>query len=199
MGLLLIVSIVLLLLFIIYLKSPNKNMTYVVSDIDNKKYMVREKNDKQQAANLLGTINKNIIEISEHMYSEMDTNKNYNIYKPYILRLKNGINGIIIRESSEKSQYTSYTVNKGEEIIFCIRSKIIDRYINGNSNIHDTNLIMYVVLHEISHIACPEYGHTDLFKDIFGFFCDVASNIGIYKKINFDKHPTEYCGMTITG
>jgi predicted metal-dependent hydrolase len=108
-----------------------------------------------------------------------------------------GTNNIIIRESSEKSQYTSYTVNKGEQIIFCIRSKLIDKYINS-SNIHDKNLIMYVALHEIAHIACPEYGHTPLFKDIFNFFCDEANKAGIYKKIDFKTTPMEYCGMTIT-
>ena len=171
-----------------------------MSDIDNNMYMVRDKNDSQQAANLLGRINNNIHNISDYMYNKVnnDKNKRYDKYKPYILRLKTGIHDIIIRESAENSQYTSYTVNKGEQIIFCLRSKLIDKYINS-SNIHNINLIMYVVLHEIAHIACPEYGHTPLFKDIFTFFCDEADTMGIYKKIDFKIHPTEYCGMTITG
>ena len=57
---------------------------------------------------------------------------------------------------------------------------------------------MYVALHEIAHIACPEYGHTDLFKKIFAFFVLVAMNIGIYKKIDFNYDPVDYCGLTIT-
>ena len=172
------------------------NMIYVMSDVDGKMYMVRNVNDKHQASNLLGNINKNIHDITDYMYN--NKHESYNKYKPYILRLKTRINNIIIRESSENSQYTSYTVNKGEQIIFCIRSKLIDKYINI-SNIHAKNLIMYVALHEIAHIACPEYGHTPLFKDIFNFFCDEANKAGIYKKIDFKTTPVEYCGMTITG
>jgi predicted metal-dependent hydrolase len=162
--------------------------------------MVQDKNDKQRASNLLGIVNNNIHNISEYMYNNLinNNNNNYIKYKPYILKLKTGINNLIIRESDENSKYTSYTVNKGEQVILCIRSKLINKYKN-NGNIHNINLIMYVVLHEISHIACPEYGHTPLFREIFNFFCNEASNIGIYKKIDFKITPMEYCGMTITG
>lgn len=203
MKLYVIFIILLVFIVILYLRAGDRNMIYVISDVDNKLYMVRNNNDKQQAANLLGTINKNINNISEYMYNNLDNTNNskkqlYNEFKPYILRLKYGIEGIIIKESSEDSKYTSYTINKGEQIIFCIRSKLVDKYIN-TSSIHDINLIMYVVLHEISHIACPEFGHPPLFKHIFDFFCDEAQDMGIYKKINFKKSPTEYCGMTITG
>ena len=191
-----LIFLLILLIGILYLKSENMNMIYVMSDVDGKMYMVRNVNDKHQASNLLGNINKNIHDITDYMYN--NKHESYNKYKPYILRLKTRINNIIIRESSENSQYTSYTVNKGEQIIFCIRSKLIDKYINS-SNIHAKNLIMYVALHEIAHIACPEYGHTPLFKDIFNFFCDEANKAGIYKKIDFKTTPVEYCGMTITG
>jgi len=77
-------------------------------------------------------------------------------------------------------------------LVFCLRSK------NNKMKLHDINLMMYVVLHEISHIACPEYGHTDLFKKIFSFLTNVAINIGIYKRIDFKINPSEYCGLTIT-
>lgn len=200
MLLFLIFILLIILIIILYYKSDNRNMVYVMSDIDNKLYMVRDKNDKHQASNLLGIINQNINNISEYMYNNLNNGKKdkYKKYKPYILRLKTGIKNIIIRESNENSVYTSYTVNKGEQIIFCIRSKLIEKYID-NSNIHNINLIMYVALHEIAHIACPEYGHTPLFKDIFNFFCDEALIMGIYKKIDFNINPTEYCGMMITG
>ena len=57
---------------------------------------------------------------------------------------------------------------------------------------------MYVTLHEIAHIACPEYGHTPLFNKIFAFFTETASDIGLYKKISFETSPREYCGLTIS-
>jgi hypothetical protein len=57
---------------------------------------------------------------------------------------------------------------------------------------------MYVALHEISHVACPEVGHTELFKKIFHFITKIAINMGIYKKIDFAKNPVEYCGLTVS-
>ena len=38
--------------------------------------------------------------------------------------------------------------------------------LNNNGNIHDTNTLKYVLIHEISHILCTEWGHTDLFLEI---------------------------------
>ena len=62
---------------------------------------------------------------------------------------------------------------------------------------HDLNMITYVAIHEISHIACPEYNHTALFNEIFAFMAKVATQIGIYKYINFSQQPLEYCGIII--
>jgi predicted metal-dependent hydrolase len=109
--------------------------------------------------------------------------------------LNKRIQNVVIMESSMNSVYTSYCVNKGEQIVFCVRSKMIGP---KNNRIHDLNLMMYVALHEISHVACPEKNHTPLFKKIFHFICEEAIELGIYKKIDFYNIPHEYCGMTIT-
>ena len=84
-----------------------------------------------------------------------------------------------------------YSVNKGEQIVFCLRSK-------NTGKLHSLNLVMYVALHEMAHVACPEYGHTKLFKKIFAFFTKTAIEMGIYERIPFNQRPEEYCGLTIT-
>ena len=76
--------------------------------------------------------------------------------------------------------------------MFCLRSK------KHKDILHDFNLVMYVALHELSHVACPSYGHGDEFKKVFAFIATVAVDIGIYKKIEFNFKPEEYCGLTIT-
>src|SRR5438445_471854 len=83
------------------------------------------------------------------------------LYNIYIEQLKERMSNVIISESSENNGYTSYSINKGEQIVFCLRSK------KDNNHLHDLNLLMYVALHEMAHVACPEIGHTDLFKEIF--------------------------------
>lgn len=184
----LLISIIIIFL-IVYIKNRHTDVTYVKSFFDGQYYLVRDLPDKEEASNLLATINKNIFVLTNYLYD--NRNDKYKEYLPYIEQLHRRIKNVIIIESSGDSVYTSYTINKGEQIIFCLRSR------KAKDELHELNLIMYVVLHEISHIACPEYNHTPLFIKIFTFFTTVAIELGLYKKINFDENPTEYCGLII--
>jgi len=190
---LIIIILLFLFIFVIYYKYDTYDMNYITSDIDNKKYLVRNRIDKKKAANLLANINKNINILSDYLNNNIDK---YKEYEQYILQLKNNISNTTIRETSFNNENTSYTINKGDTINFCIRNKAISK-LTDNSNIHDINLVMYVALHEISHVACPEYNHTPLFNKIFKFFCNQAIILGIYKKIDYNKNPIIYCGIEI--
>ena len=185
-----IIIIICLLLILIYvIKSKPTNLKYVKSDIDDKEYLVRDLPDKQQAANMLARIRINIMKIDDYLINNIDK---YPEMADYIRQLHQKIKYTEYSESTEDSTYTSYSVNKGEQIVFCLRSK------SNPNKMHDINLVMYVALHEISHVACPEYGHGDLFKKIFGFITQVAIEQGFYHRIAFDKDPTEYCGLVIS-
>lgn len=169
------------------------DMTYVKSDIDGEYYLVRNVEDKNQAANMLGKIRQDILKLSNYL----EKNKNNNEYKEmklYIEALYKKAPDIIIVESTADSQYTSYAVNKGEQIVFCLRSKVTENI----GKLHTLNLVTYVVLHEISHCASPTYGHNEEFKKVFAFLTKEAIKLGIYEKINFGSDPREYCGMTIS-
>jgi len=184
------IIIILIISVIIFIKISHKDVIYTVSILDNKEYLVQDSDDKDKAVNILATLTQNIIIIKNHL----DNHKNdkYKDYKPYIEQLCTRLKNCEISENSPNSSYTSYSVNKGEEIVFCIRSK------KNANQLHDINLLMYVTLHEISHVACPEEGHTVLFKKIFAFFTDTAIKLGLYTKINFNENPVEYCGIMIT-
>ena len=95
-------------------------------------------------------------------------------------------------EVDYKSNYTSYSVNKGEELVFCLKSK------KKQNKYHNINLLMYVALHELAHVACPELHHTPLFKRIFAFFCKIAIKLKLWIYEDYEKNPKEYCGMNIT-
>jgi len=187
----LILIIIGVALIIIFYRSHSCKMVYHKSDIDNREYLVRDLPDKQNASNMLAFIKNNIYKITTYLHENKDK---YPDYKDYIDQLHSKVyksSGIIINESDDSNKYTSYSVNKGEQLIFCLRSRTTKK-------IHSSNIIMYVVLHEISHVACPEYGHTELFKKIFAFITSVAISINLYEKVDFYENPTEYCGLTIT-
>lgn len=172
------------------MRTTKSEVLYVESDIDHEIYLVRDLVDKQEACNMLALIKKNILSLTDYMYANKEK-KEYINFTKHVDQLNSRIRKAKISESDSNNIYTSYSVNKGEEIIFCLRSK-------KDNRLHDINIVMYVVLHEMAHVACPEYGHTDLFKKIFAFFTDIAINQNMYKKNDFSNNPTEYCGLIIS-
>jgi hypothetical protein len=185
----LIFSIILFISVTIYQWYRSYLSSYVKSTIDNKYYLVRNLPDKQIVADNLAYIRKNIKTLIKYMLQNSPDK-----YKVYVERLNKKIHSVVILENVRDFYYTSYSVNKGEQLVFCMRS----RNKETKNQKHDINLLMYVALHEISHIACPEYGHTPLFKDIFRYFTETAIQLGLYEHIDFQNNPTEYCGMTIS-
>jgi predicted metal-dependent hydrolase len=83
-------------------------------------------------------------------------------------------------------------VNKGEKIVFCLRSK--DKF----ANLEDENVIMFVAIHELAHIMTISIGHTEEFWNNFRFMLKEAIKMGIYIRHNFKKKPEKYCGTMIT-
>ena len=167
-----------------------RSMTFLKSPLDNDYYMVRDLSDKDTAVIMLSTIKLNIIKLNDYLVN--NKNDKYKEYMLYIEQLDYKIKSVTIAESKESSTSTSYSVNKGDELVFCLRSK------KEWNKFHNFNTIMYVALHEISHIACPEYGHGLLFKKIFVFITQVSIELNIYVQIDFNKNPEEYCGIYIT-
>jgi hypothetical protein len=181
----------LLFLSYYYEKINYYKVVLVESDIDNKPYLVRDLPEKKDSANLLAKININMNKLNTYLF---ENKKKYPKYIPYIEQLNEKLKKTKIQESTDNGIYTSYSVNKGEQIIFCLRSRSKD----NPQKLHDLNLLMYVVLHEMGHVACPEFGHTDLFKDIFAFLATEAVKLDLYKKIDFREKNQEYCGLTIS-
>ncbi len=183
-----LISVIVIIIYIFLFINRN-NVIYIESSTGTK-FLVHKDKDKQQKANLLGQLVENLYSIKNHLVK----NKNkFPEYSEYIdLLSKNFNEGVTsVYETDPESNLTSYSVNKGEELSFCLRSK-------KTGEIHDINLLTYVGIHEISHIACPEIGHGDLFKKIFRMFAQEAINIGVYKKVDYSEVPVEYCGMILS-
>ena len=176
-------SIILIIISIIIIKYIYKPGEYIKSTIDNKEYFVEDNEDKQLSADTLAQIRRNI-----NLLVKQIKNNPKKEYEEYIKDLDKKIKNIDISENTTNFN-TSYSINK-KELVFCLKSKI-------NHKIHNLNLLMYVVIHEVAHLMNPEYGHGELFKEIFNYLLNNAQSIGIYTPINFNLNPQEYCGMNI--
>jgi predicted metal-dependent hydrolase len=183
-----LISVIIIFIYIFLFINRN-NVIYIEANTGTK-FLVHKDDKKQEKANLLGQLVQNLYILKNHMVTNKTT---FSEFEEYINQLSENFNEnrTAIYETDPTSDLTSYSVNKGEELSFCLRSK-------KTNELHDINLMMYVAIHEMAHIACPEIGHGDLFKKIFRKLVEEAIIIGIYKKINYSSQPSEYCGMILS-
>ena len=108
---------------------------------------IKEKGkSKQEAAELLNKVLDNLLKIKK----ELETNKRYKGH-PAVKRLIRHFKLDSITESLPDSDYTSYSLNKGEKISMCIRYKK-DIGNHKKDDFIDINTIMFVAIHELAHV-----------------------------------------------
>ena len=182
--------ILILFIFIIaiklYLESDTFNLRCIISSKNGNKYCVRDRNKLHLAADKLATINNRMNKLVVHISKKYPNEEN-------VKRLINRYNPKQIYDTLPTSEYTAYSENKGEKLAFCL-----DTEKNNGGKLIDINTLMYVALHELSHIASESIGHTEEFWDNFKFLITESKEIGIYTPIDYKNNNTQYCGMTIT-
>ena len=170
----------------IYITSDTFNLRCIISDINGNTYCVRDRTKLKLAANKLANLNIKLNKLVKHLgetYPDKDNVK----------RLIKRYNPKAFVETLPTSEYTAYSENKGEKLAFCL-----DTEKNNNGKLIDDNTLMYVALHELSHIASVSIGHNDEFWDNFKFIIIEAKKIQIYNPVDYKNNNARYCGMNIT-
>jgi hypothetical protein len=149
-------------------------------------YMVLEGSakDKGASANKLAGLRLKLVQLIEdlqHSHELTDDNKR---------RLKHKFKALI-SENSPGGRHTSYTVNKGEHIYMCLRSK-------QSLNFEDDNVVMFVAIHELAHVMTRTIGHKHDFKRNFRMLLKQAEKRGYYTYYPFHIKPKRYCGTVIS-
>ena len=179
----LLLCIIVIFIYMNYIRK-SLYLDKIESSVNGKKYYVRNLPDKNEAADKLANIGMSLQKLIDSL-DEKDKEKGEDI-----LRLKESFNSDYITENIPGSMYVAYSVNKGEELSICIREKDTEKFI-------DNNTIIFVAIHELSHIMTDEIGHTELFWDNMKYLLEKAGSLGIYNKIDYNKYPVMYCGMEI--
>ena len=181
----------LLLLFVIfisikiYLGSESFNLKCIISTVDGNKYCVRERNKLVMAADKLATVTDKLKKLVANVGKEYPDRTN-------VKRLVEGFNPKKISETLPTSEFTAFSENKGEKLAFCLDTE------KKGGKLIDENTLVFVGIHEISHIATQSVGHTNEFWTNFKFLLEEASKMNIYTPVDYKKKPQKYCGMTIT-
>ena len=183
-----IVYLIIIVLFVsslIKYEHFSNEVKYTISTIDNKPYLVRNLPNSIDAANLLATTKNKLVKLVKYVSIQYPKDI-------AVKRLVMKYNPDNISETGKNSKYTSYSVNKGEKIVFCIRSR------DKEEKLVKPNTLMFVALHELAHVMTKSIGHTDEFWSNFKFLLKEAIKIQLYKKQDFRKYPVKYCGTEIT-
>eukprot|EP00798_Chlamydomonas_sp_ICE-L_P002939 gene2939-biopygen14871 len=166
-----------------YLRGFYSEVLFVSSDVDGREYLMRRLPDRQNAANLMARINSNLNKLVQHLVAKYPKN-------PVVRQLYDNYNPDALSEGGAELGYTSYSVNKGEKIVLCLRQR--------DHELVEENILMYVAIHELGHLATDEVGHTPKFWSNFKWILGEAMSIGLYTKVDFDNEPQKYCGINIT-
>jgi hypothetical protein len=183
----------LILLFILgiciynyFMNSDQLQLKCVVSTVDGNKYCVRDRSKINAAADLLAKTTskcKQLVKYVEKKYPD----------DPMVQRLVAGFNPQKVVETLPTSEYTAYSENKGEKIAFCLNPEK-----KGDvDNLIDEHTLMFVAIHELSHVGTKSIGHKTEFWDNFKFMLENAKEAGIHEPIDYNKKPVEYCSMQI--
>jgi hypothetical protein len=168
----------------------------MVSEIDGKFYpIVGSFSGGQKAANMLGRINNFLVGVIKNMKRKYVNGRGEggDFERDMTLLLLARYNPDVLFENNPVgTANTSYVTNKGSSIAFCLREKT-----SGENRLHEWPMVQFVALHEVSHIICSDYGHGPEFWNKFKFMENEAYDAGLYKPINFNKYPENYCGVDI--
>jgi hypothetical protein len=181
-----IVGVVIVVCIYVYIDNADSfQLKCIVSTVDGNKYCVREREKVKQAADLLAKMTekcKQLVAFVGKKYPEQENVK----------RLVDGFNPKKIMETLPTSSYTAYSENKGEKLAFCLNKKKED-----NNQLIDESTLLFVAIHELSHIMTKSIGHKTEFWANFKFLLENAKEAGIHTPVDYKKSPQEYCGMKI--
>ena len=160
----------------------------VKSSVDGEMYTVRDMPDKQNAADTMARVRLKMNKLKIHLESTVPD-------KTQVQQLMRNFeaNANRFKEATPDAEHTSYSVNKGEEVHFCLRQRE-----DGDESLVNEDIITFVAIHEMGHMITKTIGHGPDFWNNFAWLLQEAEKIGVYTHKDFRAHPVSYCGMKIT-
>ena len=156
---------------------------------DGREYEMQNLPQKDEAVKRMCDIRRNLTKLHDHYKSTPGLAQD-----PPVARFLERFAPDVFVENDMHSSDTSYSENKGQKIVVCLR----DKTKAPHYPLVDENTVMFVMLHEMAHLMTETIGHTQEFWNNFKRILHDAVQVGIYQPVNYARTPTPYCGMTIT-
>lgn len=205
--------IIILIIIIFYEELSNRcfeffNTTFVKSNIDNNQYRVLSSyDDSQKASDTIAELNLFAVQLISKLKAKyietefydnddddiLENNLEYKKGVEITKRLLQNFKSENLKENEPESpSKTSYTKDK-TIIALCLREKD-----SGNNDLHDIEVLKFVFLHELAHMATTELSHSRNFWTNFKFLLEFCEINNLYIPPNFDEYPKKYCSTNIT-
>lgn len=175
-----------ILVFYIYHTTYRAVLIPVRSKVDGEVYLVQNKEDKEGAADMFAHVKLRLETLVEKLEEKFGTKE------PRVNLLKSRFQSKNLREAIPSAKQTSYSINKGEKIVLCIRNRSQD---NG---LIELNTVMFVAIHELAHVMTVSIGHKEDFWENFRFLLAHAIEWKLYEPVDYNENPKPYCGIQIT-
>lgn len=157
-----------------------KQVTRVVSQVDGKSREVLDTINCRAAADMFATLETKVRELLDRSETVVPGDKRFaNIRTRWSGRLVE-IDG---------TDNIAYSMDK-RDVSLCVRRK--------DGSVENYNDLMFVLLHELSHIANDTYGHDDTFWKTFKFVLEVADATGVYTFQDYGRDSVTVCGKVIS-
>lgn len=168
-----------------------ENTTEIISQVDGMKYRIHKQHTTRQlAADTLATINEKIIDILRMLRRKYPNEHNARGQAVKLLLLRYNPDNLIENSPHDPNGDTAYSLDKGETIALCLRE--VD-----SNDIHNMNILMFVALHEMAHVAINVLDHPLEFWSTFKFLLEEAELANIYTSSNYGINPQYYCGLKV--
>jgi hypothetical protein len=161
------------------------NLTYTKAP-SGKDYLVQDLPDREEAAKRMESLQNKI----EKLFSRYRDDP-ANSMEPRIQMMLERFKPQNMCESDMRDSTTSYSENKGDRIVVCLRQKT-----KGYPFVEE-NTVMFVMLHELAHLMTYSIGHTPEFWANFRRILNDAMACGVYQNADYNRSPVPYCGIEI--
>ena len=99
----------------------------------------------------------------------------------------------IVENNPASDINTSYVEDKGRVFALCLREKV-----SGKNAIHNKNILEFVTMHEMAHMASDAIGHEDAeFWINFKKIMIAAVETNMHTPIDYSKYNINYCSLVV--
>lgn len=172
---LLVAAVVLLAAFL--LLRP-RTMITVRSRLTGKEYAVKRAPDAQDMADRLAELELSLRRLLDGAGAMMPDD-------PRVAAIRRRWDGTL--SEAEASEEVAFSVDK-RSIHVCLR--------DARGAIEDLNASLFVLIHELAHVATADYGHSREFWANMRFLLELAERLGVYRYEPYDSRAT-FCGQAL--